>query len=211
LNSDPRDIIKSPRLEIANQVHEMDTSTLLGELERALAVTAETIAYLGAVWRELERRGIDLSRYRIGMGQYLPLIAAGQLDPQAIVRFSGRISLLRAVQTLPLPEQQRLARGEPIRVVSVAHDGSLATADVDAANLTAEQIRTVFDYGRIRSEAEQENMLASARTAVRRREKLPAARQYKIRVSQDRKVVRIGRMSIPADDLIEELRSAGLL
>jgi hypothetical protein len=189
----------------------MDTNTLLGELERALTVTAETIAYLGAVWRELERRGIDLSRYRIGMGQYLPLIAAGQLDPQAIVRFSGRISLLRAVQTLPLPEQQRLARGEPIRVVSVAHDGSLATAEVDAANLTAEQIRTVFDYGRIRSEAEQANMLASARTAAKRREKMPAARQYKIRVSQDRKVVRIGRMSIPADDLIAELRSAGLL
>ena len=72
----PADIIRSPRLEIATRVHEMDTPTLRGELARALTVTAETLEYLAAIWRELERRGQDLSELRKGMGQYLPLIAA---------------------------------------------------------------------------------------------------------------------------------------
>lgn len=207
---DPTEIIKSPRLEIANRVGEMDTNTLIGELERALTVTAETIAYLGAIWRELDRRGVDLTAYRVGMGQYLPLIASGQLDPSAVVRFAGRLTLLRAVQTLPVDEQASLAAGRKVAVASMAPDGTITVSDVDPDMLTGEQLRLVFDTGRIRGAEEQANMLRSASTAARRRQKEPTARRYKIKVSQDRKVVRIGRMTVPVDELLEALQAAGV-
>lgn len=203
-------LIEDPRKHVATQISEMDNAALLSELERVLAVTAETIAYLGQIWRELDRRGIDLTPYRQGMGQYLPLVASGQLAPDAIVKFSGKMMLLRAVQSLPVPEQTRLAAGAKVDVVSLDPEGEIAIHQVEASSLTGDQIKILFDAGRIRSVEEQSNMLRSMMT-IRKRKKLPSARNYRISIDREKKSVRIGKMQIPASDLIAALKEAGLI
>ena len=54
----------------------MPTPDLREELARALTITADSLMYLAAVWKELEQRGEDLSDLRTGLGVYVPLIAA---------------------------------------------------------------------------------------------------------------------------------------
>lgn len=209
---DPTEIIRSPRLEVATRVADMDTSVLLRELKRALVVTAETIAYLGAVWRELERRGQDLSNYRTGIGEYLPLVAAGQLAPEAMVQFIGRLQLLRAVRLLPIDEQRRLADGGTVTVLREdRRTGALLPTEVPATTLTGEQIKQVFDGGRLRDVAEQANMIDSTRVAARRRRSLPAARRYRVNVDIDAKTVKIGRMILPLQEVIDALEAAGAI
>lgn len=187
----------------------LDTPTLRGELARVLTVTAETLAYLAAVWRELERRGEDLSELRTGLGQYLPLIAAGQLDAEVVVRFAGRQAVLRAVATLPLSEQQRLARGGSVPVLTIDESGRPVETDVAATLLTGQQVRLAFDHGRIRSVTEQRNMLGSARVAASRRR--VGSRSYRMRVDTASGLIHIGRMTVPIREAIDALVSAGVI
>jgi len=208
-NPVPQEVIRSPRLDIANRVSEMDTPMLRAELARALTVTAETLAYLGEVWRELERRGEDLSDIRAGLGQYLPRIAAGQLDAEVVVRFAGRQALLRAVGSLPINEQRRLALGGKVKVVSIGEAGKIEEAAVPVAMLTTQQVRIVFDEGRVRSVAEQQNIIDSARVAARRRQKEP--RRYRLHVDRAAGQLRVGNMTVPVEEVVSALRGAGML
>lgn len=138
-----------------------DTSTLRAELARALTLTAKQLAYLAAIWRELERRGEDLSDLRTGLAVYLPAIAAGTLDAEAVVRFAGQRTLLARLATLPVPEQRRLTKGGALSVAVRTADGAVVPRQMPAASLTAQQVRMAIDGGRIRSMDEQMDLLAS--------------------------------------------------
>lgn len=166
---------------------------LRDELARSLTVTARTLQYLASIWRELENRGVDLSEMRSGLGKYLPMIAAGQLDADAVVKFAGQRALIRAVSSLTVDDQRRLAAGETLSVMRLAADGKIEQTQLRAGELTASQVRLVFDEGRIRNPDEQRRMLESATGAARRRQDgAPAPvrieRDGSLRVSRNRTV-----------------------
>lgn len=186
------------------RLQQLETPALRAELARALTVTAESVAYLAAVWRELEGRGEDLSDLRTGLGSYLPLIAAGQLDPEAVVRFAGQRTLLRSVATLPIAEQRRLARGGPIRILTIDPSGEFATRELPATQLTASMARLVFDEGRLRTADEQRAILDSAKIATRRREMAPRRVGLDPRSGQ----LRIGRTRVPVGEVMAALAAA---
>lgn len=206
----PTEIIRSPRLELATRVGEMDTATLRGELARALTVTADTLFYLAEIWKELERRGEDLSDLRAGIGRYIPLIAAGRLDASAVVQFAGRPALLRAMQTLTTKEQRRIATGGQLDVATIGPDGSVIETKVSAALLTGEQIRLAFGEDGIRPLEEQMNLIASANVR-RHRQRAPAARNYRVRVDIERGTVQVGRMVVTVKEVVSALRQAGAI
>jgi hypothetical protein len=207
---EPTEIIRSPRLELAMRVSEMDTVTLRGELARALTVTAETLIYLAEVWRELERRGEDLRDLRAGMGRYIPLIAAGQLDATAVVQFAGRPALLRAMQTLPVDEQKKLATGDKLDVITIRPDGSTVETRVQAAHLTGEQVRLAFGEVGLRPIEEQRNLIESAQIK-RYRQRQPVHRNYRVRVDMERGTIQVGRMILTIKEVKDALRNAGAI
>ncbi len=86
------------------------TADLRRELARGIEVTAEHLRRLAAIWRELERRGEDLTSLRKGLAFYLPLIAADKVDAYLVSRFAGSGELLRIAATLPVGVQRELAR-----------------------------------------------------------------------------------------------------
>jgi len=146
------------------EIAALDTPRLRAELSRALTITAHGLAYLAAVWAELERRGEDLSDLRSGLAVYLPAIAAGRLAPEAVVQFAGQSTLLRRVMSLPVDEQRRLAAGEPLPVVVATPDGELVERRLPARALAARQIAQVFDdYGRVRTPIEQRQVAQQQR------------------------------------------------
>lgn len=203
------EVVIPTKTAVAN-LASLDTAALRAELARALTVTAETLEYLGAVWRELENRGEDLADLRAGLGRYLPMIAAGQLDAEVVVRFAGRQSLLRNVATLPIKDQRRLALGGEVRILTIDDDGQTVETDVPATALTVQQIRMAFDHGRIRGVDEQRNMLGSARLAARQRSP-KLGRQFRVKVDKTAGVVHVGRMTIALSEVIDSLVAAGAI
>lgn len=164
------------------------------------------LTVLAAIWGELEKRGEDLSDLRTGLAVYLPQIAAGRLDAEAVVRFAGQPTVLRSLSGLPLQRQQALAKGEPVRVLTAAVDGSYTEAELPAYTLTAAQARMVFDGDKIRSPEEQRATLESAR--VTRTQRARPGGVNRVRYDSAADVVRIGRVSATVGEVTMALAEA---
>lgn len=180
----------------------LDAPALRAELTSALGLTSRHLLYLAAVWSELESRGEDLSDLRSGIGVYLPLIATGQVLPDIVVRFAGQSALLRAVAALPLPEQRRLADGNPVPLVVRQGDGYTHRM-LPAYALTAAQSRQVFGDRTIRTEAEQIALLTDRPTGPTKPGRSP--KRGKFRADRERGVILLGRKPLHPGDLIAAL------
>lgn len=161
-------IVYEPK-RIAKNLKEVDTETLKSELAKSLTLTAQHLLYLSEIWRELELRGEDMSQLKSGLGQYLPLIAAGALKAEAVIKFAGQKMLLKRIAHLPPGVQLKLSSGEKIPVVY--HDtvsDTIKQADLSCDQLSSAQIRTVFDSHKIRSEDEQYRIVTRAAVGASR-------------------------------------------
>lgn len=87
----------------------MNTRTLYKELEDFLAVTAKAMTRAAYIWRELERRGEDLTDFKKkGLCAFLPMIADGKLLPEIVIQLNGSKTAISHVSRL-LPEAQKAA------------------------------------------------------------------------------------------------------
>lgn len=179
-----------------------DTPALKAELAKALTMSAKHLAYLGMIWSELERRGEDLSDLRSGLAVYLPLIGAGQLDPDVVVKFAGQKTLLRAISSLPIREQQRIAQGGTIQILGFDPEGRCVSRQLPVQALTAAQVRQAFGDGRIRGPEEQRVLLESTYTVAVLKPK-PTAGAMKFDRSSGR--FKVGRTSISVGEILEAL------
>lgn len=107
------------------------TESLREALAHTIEVSALHIVRMALIWKELDRRGVDLSDLRRGLFEYLPAIAAGRLDAHLVVRLAGKPSLLRRVQQLPLQQQRALADRGTVAITRPALDGSEIIIDSD--------------------------------------------------------------------------------
>jgi hypothetical protein len=137
----------------------LDTPTLRSELSRILTLSADHLAYMAAIWQELEARGENLSELKTGLGVYLPLIAARKLDAEVVVKFAGNKTLINAMVSLPIDEQRRLAHGGTVAVI----DEHGTTKNVPIIQLRGRQIKMVIDAGRIRPPEEQTDIATKAK------------------------------------------------
>lgn len=184
----------------------MTNQQLRTALAQSLTMSAKHLAYLAAIWGELERRGEDLSDLRTGLAVYLPQIAAGRLDANAVIRFAGQPTVLRSIMGMPLERQRALARGEPVKVLTAAPDGTYSAAELPAYTLTAAQARMVFDGDKIRSPEEQRASLEAVRVSRAARIKPGAANHVRYDPAAD--VVRIGRAAATVGEVTAALAEA---
>lgn len=181
------------------------TDDLYSQLAECMRVTAESLVKTAAIVMELEARGEDLSRLRIGMMRYLKRIAAGELSADVVVKFSGFPLLLNHVSQLPSGQQKLLASGEKIAIASRSPSGEYSSRMVDPLDMTAEMVYQVFDQGRIRSWEQQIPRLESQ---LQKQRKRTAAKQGKIWYDAEQSTLRVGRYSIPVDEVLEALGNA---
>jgi hypothetical protein len=179
----------------------ISTQALREELARSLTLSALHLVRLAAIWSELERRGEDLTDLRSGLAVYLPMIASGRLDAEAVVRFAGNRSLLHQLLTLPIEEQRRLAQGGTVPVAIQDSGGGYRVAQTPAYLLTARLAQRVFGDGHIRPPAEQAVFLETGSDE----RKTPAPN---IRYLADERVLQVGRRKIPWHEVITAIGSA---
>lgn len=157
-----------------------DKKQLRELLTRSMGITLNALIESAAIIKRLEELGDDLSDLRDSCIPNLRKIACGQLHPEVYRRLFGRPSILNRVASLPIPDQEMIAKGKPIEVSVVHPDGRMdstaLTLAEDMEPLTAQQ---VFAPGKIRNQVEQIAWLR-ARSIPRPRPAGPA-------VSLDRK------------------------
>lgn len=138
-----------------DDISKTDTETLRNHLARALKMTAQALVYLAAIWKELERRGEDLSDLRTSLSDYLPRIADGTLDPDLVVKYAGRKMLIKAIGNLPLEQQCALAVAGTVPAVVVEN----GLPEIDEAfplmQIKAHDVRFIFSESGIRPVSEQ--------------------------------------------------------
>lgn len=154
-----------------SEIETVSTEALRAQLAQSLTITAQSLAYLATIWRELERRGEDLSDLRGGLSVYLPQIAAGTLAAEAVVRYAGQRMLLRALSKLPISLQREIVERGDIPRVTIGNGGEAKTVTAPLHSLSSADVAVVFAEDRVRSTEEQYHLLqgkTEGRTRVQR-------------------------------------------
>jgi hypothetical protein len=135
---------------------ENDPQTLIAELSECMAITVKTIVKIGAIIRRLEALEFDIESLKLPNINYFRRVAHGNMIPELFVSLVGAPMVLRKVSNLPIPDQQRIASGKPVKVILRGGDHMLIRVD----DLTSEQARQVFASDHIRSDSQQAAWLA---------------------------------------------------
>lgn len=183
---------------------EQKTTEELGEmLKAATRKTVEGIVEMAAVWSALVQRGVDMRPYQQGINAWLPFIAAGTLEPAALVSFAGHSRLLSRVAKLPREEQQRIVNDDS---VLVWNEDAREPTTTSLRKLTPSQLAVVFsDNGEIRTPAEQSALISSRRKHARQKS---TARNATLEFDVATSKLRIGSYQVDLSDVIEVLAEA---
>ena len=175
----------------------MTESQLRGELLKCFGLTVYGLRTAATIVSIMEKRGIDLSDMKLALLPYLRKIASNQVMPEVIIRFVGVPSLLNVIGNLPMPDQEKLAAGEPVPLMVVGPEGR-AIRMADPLLMSMTQRTQAFARDRIRDEAEQalflDSKLLKASTPI-------PERIGKLKIDKERGGVMVGRQFIPLDDL----------
>lgn len=167
-----------------------DSKWLLGQLQESLESSVRHIVRMSLIVRRLDELGVQVE-LPIASLPYLRKIAHGNLSAELFVALDGHNTLLRAASTLPAPDQEKIAKNEPIKVMGLNGDHSM----VPPLSMTTAQIAQVFGFGRIRSDAEQVGHLRE-----KLQDKDAAAVKTvgdSVRIDRKRKGIIVGQTFIP--------------
>lgn len=135
-----------------------------------LRMISESYLRMALALRVLEEGGDDLewAKEELDMRTYswLRKIGHNQMLAKVVVAFNKNKDAVDAVSKLPLPDQEKVVKNRRVNMVVVTGAGKTDTIKADVAGMEREQLRQVFDGGRIREEAEQRLWLEAKRQVV---------------------------------------------
>jgi hypothetical protein len=199
----PTEVLSPIQADLAT-VRTMTTDELRAELSRALQMTADHLRRVAAVVRTLEERGEDLAGLKIGLMPYLRQIAYGQVLPEIVVRYAESPLLVRQISQLPMPDQERLAKGEPLPLAVQRAGEPPDHRMVDPVYLRRDQITLVFARDHIRT-VEEQIVILENRPARDGRADGKSTSRGRVRADRKRGGVTIGRVFAPAVDVVTAL------
>ena len=120
-------------------------------------MTEQSIMQAAHLWRELTRRGEDLSDIRFPLAPFMLPLAQGTLLPELAIAMAGQVRSLQRVAELPVADQRRLLAGEEIPIVKP--DTGVVTKPLK--KLSFPEIVTVIRGGRIIGPEEQRRAIAT--------------------------------------------------
>ena len=177
---------------------EIDPQSLVAELAECMSITVKAIVKIGAIIRRLEILEFDIGALKLPNLNYFRRVAHGKMIPELFVSLVGAPIVLRKVSYLPIPDQQRIASGKPVKVILRGGDHMLIRVD----DLTNEQARQVFASDHIRSDSQQAAWL------VERSQKVTSvASASVVMIDRKRHGIVVGDTFISATDLAGYLGS----
>jgi hypothetical protein len=135
----------------ALELQDMPTAELRRALDEALGITETAIRRVAVIWRELVRRGEDLTGVRFTLAPYMLPVAEGRLLPALVVELAGQARSLARLAELPVADQERLVAGAPIEV----YRGEGKVEARPLRDMTFSEVALAVRDGRLLSAAEQ--------------------------------------------------------
>lgn len=202
-------VIEQPSSQVVSpEIRTMATDALKKRLAQQMELTAHHLVEMATIWTELESRGEDLSALRTGLTDYLPKIAAGELDAQAVVQFAGSRQLLRYLSTLPVERQRQLC-AEGVVDIILPETGTATRRKL--AHLTGREVTQVFGHGIVRNLADQQRLLdTKAATDRAQAERKAKKSKQAVRITHgalevDGQRVKTSQQSVKAEQLLDAL------
>lgn len=188
-------------VSILTELASLTSEQLREQLTVSLNVTAQQLLRMAAIVRILEERGEDLTEFRGALPSYLRRIAYGQMLAEVVVRFADSQSLVKRISQLPLPDQRRLAAGEPVEVAVLTEHGTDKRL-VDPMSLRGPLLAQVFAADHIRPLPEQVIILEARRLSPPK-----PARPKRSHVRGDRELggIFVGRAFARQEEVLDAL------
>lgn len=175
-----------------------DPEALLQELSRCLDTTLSNVITMAAIVKRLEELNYEITVHLPSL-PFLRRIAYGQLAAELFASLQGEPLLLEKAAALPLPDQEKVARNVPLKVMEA--DGKHRM--VPPRELTAAEINQLFANGRIRTDAQQVGWL---RTRLQRAAAKGAPTPDDlVHVDKRRGGIQVGTRFIPRKELARYL------
>ena len=194
----------NPTATFVPELKAKTTEHLKQLLAEQLSLTVQSLVKLAWIVRILEERGEDLSDLRVGLLNYLRLIAYGQVLPEVVVRFAANPMVIQKISALPEPDQRRLAAGEPVRLIVLGPDGQGFTHRMlDPLRLSRDQVAQVFGKAHLRPDSEQIAMLEDRRSKPVATARDPA--RGKARADRQRGGLVVNRTFVPHAAVVSAL------
>ncbi len=189
-----------------DELDTMQDKDILAMLSECWAVTVSRLQLMARLVKQCDKRGIDLATRKEFKSQIHDLrrIADGQMLAEVPVRFAKKPSLIAKIGSLSLAEQQRLADGEPVKLLTYGPDGKITHQMADPLEMDAAQIAQVFAQDHIRTEEEQATKLEARRvkSGYRGPEKIGDGI-----IDRERGGVMVGKRFVPLHDLVKWVKA----
>lgn len=135
----------------ALELESVSDDDLQARIRDAVGLTETAIRRLAALWVEGLRRGLDLTGIKFALAPFLPAVARGDLIPALVVSMAGQTRSLQRLADLPVPDQQRLAAGEAVKL----YRPDRGVTEKPLRSLSFPELCTVIAGGRILTADEQ--------------------------------------------------------
>jgi len=144
----------------------MPSEDLIQKFRECLAGIATNYLVMARVILMIEKRDEDTTPLRCAIFDVLRKIAYGQLVPELITYIKDGATF-RKLCSLPLPDQKRIANGEPLRVIEGVDDaGNFIARLVQFSAMTDFQKKQVFARDGLRTDEQQWQHLKGKRPEV---------------------------------------------
>lgn len=187
-----------------SSVEKMSDDELMRNLTEGIRLTAEVLCRLSLVWAELERRGKDLSHLRKGLMSYIPIIASGEIIPEAVVMYAKRPKIIESLRGVPIQTQRDLILNEKkISTVIIQPNGKPETVEFTLQSLPNHLIKQVFSDGRIIDVSEQKTMILTKNRKTVKKEK--AVLKAKISIDTRSSTMKVGAYQVSVPEVVKAI------
>ena len=184
----------------------VETSALHVQLRDAVGLTERSLERVARIWRELVRRGEDLSGYQMPFAKFLMPVADGRLLAALVVKMSGQPRALERIGDLPIREQQELLNGRRVDV----YRGPDRVDSLPLDQLTFSDIALAVRDGRIWKISEQQSIYDRVQGGRKTRSRPPLGRPARIAINPEGNLV-VGTTVVQPERVIAVLRQHGFL
>lgn len=146
--------------ELILRLRKMEREEVLQFISDRLRGICDSLLELAAAVLVADQNGIDLTeKLHPSMARLLRGIARGDVDLQLVLKyqFSPHRKLLASLATLPLSDQERVARGEKFAIASASDEPLMLPVE----KMTRDQFQAVFGGGAVRDPEAQRAYLES--------------------------------------------------
>ena len=170
----------------------LDNNALLDEFKNSLSVTVFHLQKMAVIWDILTSRGVDLSKYKKGLIEFVPLIAQNRLLPQFVTDFAGQKNLINHVSKISLHEQEKLLEHGIVQKISILEDGTELVEDLALDEIRSDELYQIFGTDSLRTIEEQRKLIANSRRLANTKKPIKLKSYRKAHIDEKREFLVLG-------------------